>query len=174
MNWDAIGAVGEILGAAGVIGTLAYLAIQIRKSDQTARANSLQALWDGARDRSFAPQYADREIGGIWARGLTNFDALDSSEKRRFFFFFAEHNFQFQQAMDLFKAGLIPETDYQAWLYYTATLLQTPGGKAAWPFLQNTGTPVLREVLNHYLAENPDTPSWIELNPFFREESASV
>jgi hypothetical protein len=30
MNWEAIGAVGELLGAAGVIITLTYLAIQIR------------------------------------------------------------------------------------------------------------------------------------------------
>ena len=32
MNWEAIGAVGEIGGAAGVIITLVYLAIQVRSS----------------------------------------------------------------------------------------------------------------------------------------------
>lgn len=41
MNWDAIGAVGEILGALGVIVTLAYLAIQVRAS---TRATDSQAL----------------------------------------------------------------------------------------------------------------------------------
>ena len=174
MNWDAIGAVGEILGAAGVIGTLAYLAIQIRKSDQTARADSLQALWDGARDRSFAPQFKDREVSDLWARGLTNFEALDSSEKRRFFWLFSEHIFQAQQAFDLFESNLIPDVDYQAWIYYTATLIQTPGGKASWGFSQNTIGPTIKNVLNQYLEENPETPSWIDLNPFFREESASV
>ena len=66
--WDASGAIGEILGAAGVIGTLAYLAIQIPKSDQTARANSLQALCDGARDRSFNPNFPDPEIGDLFAK----------------------------------------------------------------------------------------------------------
>ena len=30
LNWEAIGAVGEILGAMGVIITLAYLAVQIK------------------------------------------------------------------------------------------------------------------------------------------------
>ena len=30
MNWEAIGAVGEVAGAAGVIATLGYLALQIR------------------------------------------------------------------------------------------------------------------------------------------------
>ena len=32
MNWDAIGAIGEVLGATAVILTLVYLALQIRKS----------------------------------------------------------------------------------------------------------------------------------------------
>ena len=36
MNWEAIGAVGEILGAAAVVATLAYLAIQVRHAKDTA------------------------------------------------------------------------------------------------------------------------------------------
>jgi hypothetical protein len=32
MNWDAIGAVAELLGAIGVIASLVYLAVQIRQS----------------------------------------------------------------------------------------------------------------------------------------------
>ncbi len=42
MNWDAIGAVGEILGAAAVVATLVYLAIQIRYAkDAAADVNRL-------------------------------------------------------------------------------------------------------------------------------------
>ena len=37
MNWDAIGAIAETLGAVGVIASLVYLAGQIRQSrEQTA------------------------------------------------------------------------------------------------------------------------------------------
>jgi hypothetical protein len=32
MNWDAIGAMGEILGALAVLVTLIYLAVQIRQN----------------------------------------------------------------------------------------------------------------------------------------------
>jgi hypothetical protein len=169
MNWDAVGAVGEILGALGVIVSLAYLALQIRKSDQTARAESLQALWDGARDRSFNPQFADPEIGDLFAKGLTDFDSLSKSEKRRFQWLFTEHIFQAQQAYDLFQSNLIEEVDYQAWIYYTSTLLQTPGGTAVWRYVENTITPTIKNVLNQFLVDNPNTPSWIELNPFFNE-----
>ena len=40
MNWDAIGAFGEILGATAVFVTLAYLAAQIRQANDLARFNA--------------------------------------------------------------------------------------------------------------------------------------
>jgi hypothetical protein len=40
MNWEAIGAIGEIVGGAGVIVSLLYLAIQIRKDARARRANT--------------------------------------------------------------------------------------------------------------------------------------
>ena len=30
MNWEALGAIGELAGAIGVVGTLVYLTVQIR------------------------------------------------------------------------------------------------------------------------------------------------
>ena len=39
MNWDAIGAIAELLGAIGVIASLVYLATQIRQNTATVRAS---------------------------------------------------------------------------------------------------------------------------------------
>ena len=40
MNREAIGLIGEIVGAAGVIFTLAFLALQIRQNTSSVRAQS--------------------------------------------------------------------------------------------------------------------------------------
>ena len=40
MNWEAIGAIGEILGALGVVITLAYLATQIQQNTLTSKVES--------------------------------------------------------------------------------------------------------------------------------------
>ena len=40
MNWEAIGAIGEIVGAAGVVVTLLYLAVQVRLSRQATDVNT--------------------------------------------------------------------------------------------------------------------------------------
>jgi len=41
MNWEAIGAVGEVIGAIGVIATLGYLSVQIRHNTRAMRAQSV-------------------------------------------------------------------------------------------------------------------------------------
>ncbi len=45
MNWDAIGAIAELLGAVGVIASLVYLATQLRQNTRATRASAYQQ-WD--------------------------------------------------------------------------------------------------------------------------------
>ena len=40
MNWEAIGAIGESIGAAAVVISLVYLAVQIRQSSAQTRLNT--------------------------------------------------------------------------------------------------------------------------------------
>ena len=47
MNWDAIGAIGEIVGALAVVVTLIYLAIQIRSSNKHSELESFRHNGDG-------------------------------------------------------------------------------------------------------------------------------
>jgi hypothetical protein len=42
INWDAIGAIGEIVGALGVMVTVGYLAIQVRQNTFASRAQTYQ------------------------------------------------------------------------------------------------------------------------------------
>jgi antirestriction protein len=46
MNWDALGAIGEIIGAGAVLITLAYLALQIRQYKKSLSANIYTAWVD--------------------------------------------------------------------------------------------------------------------------------
>ena len=44
MNWEAAGAIGEILGAAAVVATLFYLAHQVRHATSVARSAARQSI----------------------------------------------------------------------------------------------------------------------------------
>ena len=44
MNWDAIGAIGEIVGAAAVVITLIYLAVQLKQNTAAMRSSTFQSI----------------------------------------------------------------------------------------------------------------------------------
>jgi len=90
MNWEAIGAIGEVLGAFGVIVTLAYLAIQIRQnSHQLERSSeSARIAADDAVARGFDLWrqlfISDEALSEIYIRGLQDIDTLSPNERLRF------------------------------------------------------------------------------------------
>src|SRR2546427_9370347 len=82
MNWEMISAIGQMLGALGVIISIAYLAAQIRnqnKESQRAAMNVLTSHWsDLTKTLVENPDLAE-----LWLRGLRSFDALDGASKLR-------------------------------------------------------------------------------------------
>ena len=69
MNWEAIGALGEIVGALAVVLTLAYLAIQVRHAkDAAADTNRLERS-KGVRDMMLASA-ADSGLRENLTKGL--------------------------------------------------------------------------------------------------------
>lgn len=66
MNWDAIGAIGEIVGAIAVVITLVYLAAQIRSNTRTTTANaSFQATHSWAEVTHSLAQLPNDQFGAI-------------------------------------------------------------------------------------------------------------
>lgn len=49
MNWDAIGAIGEMIGSVAVLATLGYLAVQVKHARSEARRALSQGRGDGFR-----------------------------------------------------------------------------------------------------------------------------
>ena len=44
MNWDALSAIGELVGAVGVVATLFYVAVQVRQNTRAVRTTTLNAI----------------------------------------------------------------------------------------------------------------------------------
>ncbi|MFC1662359.1 hypothetical protein ACFL3S_13055 [Gemmatimonadota bacterium] len=82
MNWEAVGAIGEVIGAAGVILTLVYLAHQIRQNTRAIRAQTHQAIT--AANLGMAMSMAESEgLAEVLVRGLADFDSLDPADRLR-------------------------------------------------------------------------------------------
>jgi len=93
MNWEAIGAVGEIIGAMAVVLSLIYLAIQVRQNSNMARAESRLRLVDTFREFSNSLESSDPYAFG---RGLQHYPELPPAEipKFRAHLFHALHFFR--------------------------------------------------------------------------------
>ena len=83
MNWSAVGAIGELLGAAAVVVSLLYLAAQMRNGIRQARLEAGRSLSTGIADVSLALS-VNGELGDIYIRGSRDFESLDPVEQFRY------------------------------------------------------------------------------------------
>ena len=83
MNWDAIGAIGELVGAAAVVATLIYLAAQTRSNTAAVNRAATQAIISG---RGEASRFlaGDEEVTELLWRGADDPDSLSKKEWERF------------------------------------------------------------------------------------------
>ena len=86
MNWEALGAIAELIAAFGVIATLAYLALQIKQNTRAMRTASFQSATDSLNQANLTAA-SSQEISEAIEKSMTGgFDELDPVTKRRYFY----------------------------------------------------------------------------------------
>jgi hypothetical protein len=137
MNWDAIGAMAELLGGLATVATLVYLARQIRENGRSTRLAAMQtamlaeqtAMGIPARDRKLA-----RAIP--IAAGITD-GTLTEEEHQQFrfwlFLMLRSHENMFVQH----QAGMIDDETWAARSSTTLFLLSSPVGRRIWEGASN-------------------------------------
>ena len=131
MSWDAIGAIGEVVGAAGVIASLLYLAVQVRGS---IRASAVEAKLQSTRMQSdfIHSLITTPELNDIYLRGLNDIDSLPKEEYYRFsnlslmaFWFFSALHYQF-------RMGTLTDDEFHEGRSTLRYWLRRPGCRAWW------------------------------------------
>ena len=82
MNWEAIGAIGDMLGAAVVFASVIYLALQIRDGSRISQNEAVRGTADTWN--ALFKELADAENASVILRGLGSYDTLEPSDKFRF------------------------------------------------------------------------------------------
>ena len=83
MNWDAIGAVGEIVGAIAVVVSLLYLGSQIHTSNRAVKQSASREMMDEMFNW-YGQLSADLSISELWMRGCAKDKTLTKSEVFQF------------------------------------------------------------------------------------------
>jgi hypothetical protein len=139
MNWEAIDAISQMIGALGVIATLGYLAFQIRQNTKQLRHNERAAIAASANlsatnyRENRRQIYANSELAEIHIKGIADPESLNEVERFRFRLVlsnFVDANW------DMYVNTVVMGFSPEAWSAHGSKVLRrvlgTPGGRWFW------------------------------------------
>ncbi len=82
MNWSQIGSIGEAVGAIGVIGSLIYLAIQVRANSKGLFTSTRESTFNSILVWNYHVM-SDPDLAWIFQQGCKDYKSLDQKERTR-------------------------------------------------------------------------------------------
>jgi hypothetical protein len=131
MTLDQFGSIGEMIGGLGVIISLAYLAIQIRKNTEAERTSTYQAVVSdfGALNNTMA---SSPEQSHLFVKAMENYNQLSSNEKARISQLFFQCFRFFENMYYQHRKGYLDEEVWTGWKRLMLTYYSRPGFQTWW------------------------------------------
>jgi hypothetical protein len=150
MNWDALGAIAELVGAAGVIATLGYLAVQVRQNTISTRTSSYQAVVEAISDWSRAMGLTPG-AAALFVKGNLHLESLSSEERAQYNFIQTSLYRNFENIFYQHEQGAIDEIVWDGWSYRIRSNFAAPGIQTWWA----ANRPSYSAPFRRFLEENP-------------------
>ena len=156
MNWDAVGAIGEIVGAFGVIVTLGYLAVQVRENSRQVRSNSVVAI-NHLINAGSAAIYTSERDQHIYLTGNSRPEDLTEEELKIYFMYVVRLINSFATAITQHRNGVLEADDFERYKNALKLTITQPGYRL---WYEQMGQVVLdqkmKDFLESMLADAPD------------------
>lgn len=151
INWDMLGAIGELAGGIVVIVSVIYLSRQIRLNTEQTRLASVQAI-NASNDSAFDPIYIP-ENTGVFAKGQASFSGLSDQERVLFDMLMTRLIASFDTTTYQYSKGTYDYDLYWGTAKFFSSFVTSPGG-AEWLL---TREEAFSDVCLHHLRDpNPD------------------
>ena len=129
MSWEALGALGELIGALVVVLTLVYLSKQIRDNSIQLKANSINSVAALFND-AWQPIYNDESTRSIWVNGLRQSRELSEVEQATFDLFMHRLVNPFEVVVSHYEKGILDAESYQGYIARLHSMcISSPGGR---------------------------------------------
>lgn len=157
MNWDAMGAIAEVVGAAGVIASLLYLGIQIRQSTSTDQARAFQDIFSDfttQNHKMFGPENINLIVSA-----MQDFSGLSRGDRLRFDHLMMGHFNVLEATIFSNSAFLLGDGTMENWSYALRTrFLPYTGVRDWWSEAKSIFAPETRAWVDEQIAAT-DTES---------------
>lgn len=153
MNWEAIGAFGEFVGAGAVVVSLIYLAIQIRDQNSEARTAGMHAVSQGFRD-GIVSLAEIPHVAEIWIKSNEDPTSLADEELVQMFAV-AQRNFRvWEEAFRLHRDGRLDEEIWEGITKQYASFLAHRGFSYVWKFRSQYYSEDFRDFVDNLSASD--------------------
>jgi hypothetical protein len=144
MDWNAIGAIGEILGAVAVVISLGYLATQIRSNTSALRRAASRDAVAGVNGW-FASITIDDATANLFARGVEDLGSLGTDEIARFRFIYFQLFKVIEDMHFQYEEGVLDREQWEGWRWIASQYLASPGGQKYWGIVNRAFSTRFRE-----------------------------
>jgi hypothetical protein len=151
MNWEAIGAIGEIVGAIAVVITVGYLAVQIRQNTRTVRASTHHGITREWNELNVAFG-ADPAVSSLLLRGSEDYLQLDHDERFRYTLLMRAAVGTYNDAFLQFREHLISGEVWATYRPVLAAILGSSGARVWWERNRQLYPEAFQEEISRFLA----------------------
>jgi hypothetical protein len=114
MNWDALGAIGEVFGAGATLAMLVYLSIQIRASRETTQAST--ELEITKQLSHFSDKISlDPNLQRIWNLVATNSKEITDAEASHYLWHTVAFIITCEGVWFQYQRGMLSQSTWKSW-----------------------------------------------------------
>jgi hypothetical protein len=160
MNWEAIGAIGEVAGAFGVIVTLVFLTSQIRQANKGHRSAAYQAYLE--RRSNWQKTIADPEVNATLIAGAFNPTSATEVQLQGMHQIMHLSMTFFEGAYHLWREGLLSDADWNSCSVMLSEFRATKGFQLWWPAVNDFFDPLYVEAVDELPATSTGLKRFLE------------
>ena len=135
MTLSDLASIGSLVSGAAVLGSLIYLALQVRQTDRNQMAAIRHSRVTRAVDVLMA--HADPSLADAWRRGSQNPDEITQTELSQFLSACRALFYHLEDGFYQHEAGLLNAEAFATMLAGTRAFAGYPGYRAAWKALRH-------------------------------------
>lgn len=170
MNWDALGAIAEIIGAAAVLVTLIYLARQVKHNRESVESATAESIMSTLITTT-ATAASSPGLSGLLIRGQAGMDSLSEDERSQFVFWFTGYFRIIEQAYHHYLEDNFKTELWEGHSRHFHAMVKTQGVYRFWSLRKSIFTPEFQVYVEELIKSESDPVSGTDtVNLMTRDE----
>ena len=146
MNWEALGAIAELIGAVGVIASLIYVGFQVRQNTRSMRAATYDSLVR-SNGEWLAPLIQDAALAESFEVAVTSWTDVQEAQRPRVMYLLTQLFRHWENAFFQQQQGTLAPSLWLTWQEIILSYFHQPGIQEWWKLRRTVYTTEFRTFL---------------------------